>query len=202
MMAVWPPGSQGRGPRGTGGSLAIARAWSAGWRGRSGPARRSEQRLAHPALLWLTGKAVLETVQAAGERVLGGWLAVGLDITFVHSHGRRTRKSGLVGRHLVADQGGAQLGVDAEFSSDSLHQPQRSPIVRAPLDIQHLNHRAPSWTLPGDRRQVGLPALIGLRMGPGHGAGMRQQAATWSALRSSNPSASSSMSATRWSARR
>jgi hypothetical protein len=53
---------------------------------------------------------VLETVQAAGEGVLGGWLAAGLDITIVHSDGRGTRKLGLVGRRLVADQGGAQLG--------------------------------------------------------------------------------------------
>ena len=57
---------------------------------------------------------------------------------------------------------------------------------------------------PAAGLQGGLPPPIGIgrRMGRGHGARMRQQAATWSALRSSNPSASSSMSATRWSARR
>jgi hypothetical protein len=110
---------------------------------------------------------VLETVQAAGEGELGGWLAAGLDITIVHSDGRRTRKPGLIGRHLVADQGGAQLGVDAEFSPDLLHQSQRSPIVRASLDIQHLNQRAPCWALLGDRRHVGLPPPRDLRMGFG-----------------------------------
>jgi len=197
MMAVWSPGSPAEhrvaqvdhSPSpGPGRQAGV---------GGSGSARRSEQRLAHPALVWLPGKAVLETVQTASERVLGGWLAAGLDITIVHSHGRGTRKLGLVGRRRVADQGGAQLGVAAEFSSDSLHQPQRSQIIRALLDVQHLDHRAPCWTLLGERRQVGLPTLIGRRMGSGHGAGMRQQAATWSALRSSNPSASSRMSATR-----
>ena len=71
--------------------------------GCSGPARCPEQGLAHPALVWLTGNAVLEPVEATGDGVLGGWLAAGLDITVVHSQGRGSRKPGLFGRRLVAD---------------------------------------------------------------------------------------------------
>ena len=81
----------------------MARAWSAGWRGCSRPARCPQQGIAYPALVWLPGIAVLETVQAAGDGVLGGWLAAGLDITIVHSDGWEPRELGLVGRRLVAD---------------------------------------------------------------------------------------------------
>src|SRR5215211_870134 len=105
MMAVWSPGPrQGHRVAQVDHSPSPGPGRQAGVGG-SGSARRSEQRLAHPALVWLPGKAVLETVQAAGERVLGGWLAAGLDITIVYSDGRGTREPGLFGRQLVADQG-------------------------------------------------------------------------------------------------
>jgi hypothetical protein len=56
-----------------------------------------------------------------------------------------SHKPGPFGRSLVADQGGLDLGVDAEVGRDPLHQRQRHGEVRTVLDIQHLDHQA--WSV-------------------------------------------------------
>jgi hypothetical protein len=93
--------------------------------GRSAVVGRPQQRLADPALLGLAGEAVLEPVEATGHGGFGGWLDSGLHVVAVHPYRGGARKPGLVGGGLVDDQGGAELGVDAELGPDPLHQRQR-----------------------------------------------------------------------------
>jgi hypothetical protein len=53
-------------------------------------------------------------------------------------------KPGPLGRGLVGDHGGPDLGVDAELGRDLLHQRRRRWEVRTVLDIQHLDQQARS----------------------------------------------------------
>jgi len=120
---------------------------------------RPQQRLADPALLRLAGEPVLEAVEAAGERVLAGWLAAGLDVVAVDPHGRGAGEAGPFGRRLVGDQGGAPFGVDAGGGSDPLHQRQRRLVVGAVRGVEHLDHRAACQLI---RRHRAPPLPAGL----------------------------------------
>jgi hypothetical protein len=62
MMTVWPPGPSKNSVWAQVHHSPSPRSGRQAGVSGSGPARRPEQRLAHPALLWLTGKAVLEPV--------------------------------------------------------------------------------------------------------------------------------------------
>ena len=87
---------------------------------------------------------MLMPVQATIQGVLGGQLAFGIDIAAVDAHRGGPHKPGPFGCGLVADQGGPDLGVDAQLGRDPLHQRHRHWEVRTVLDIQHLDHQARS----------------------------------------------------------
>ena len=61
----------------------------------------------------LAGKAMLVAVQPAGQRGHPGRGAAGLDVAAVDPDRWGAGEVGTLGRCLVADQAGAQLGVDA-----------------------------------------------------------------------------------------
>jgi hypothetical protein len=108
-----------------------------------------QQGVADPAFGGLTSQPVLKAVQPARDGELGGWLTAGLDVAAVDPDRRGAGEAGTLGRCLVADQAGAQLGIDAQLRADPLHQRQRPSVVGTVADVEHLDQQTMP-RLPGD----------------------------------------------------